>query len=161
MTTDPQTPPAPAPRSKLVTILAWIVIALSALMLPISAITAIMVAVGSYGTANTDVLGYFTIVVAPPLTLAAGVCMLLRQAWSRYYIIAALVLVVGVNARDMMREPTPQTTTISPTGVRTTVLASVPTYSVPAMVAALAAIALLLTRRVREEFGAARARTPG
>ena len=68
--------PPPLPRSVLVTVLAWFVIVLSALGIPISVISGAMFLVGSYGTTNAEPLGAILVLAGPPVTFAAGIGLL-------------------------------------------------------------------------------------
>lgn len=121
-------------------------------MLPISFISAIMVAVGSQGTSNPDPIGYATVVFGPLAALVSGIGLLRRKAWGRYLLLALLVLMLVANGYDMARAPAGPRTYISPEGVKTTVLASPVTYSGPVFLTCLALIVALLMPRVRREF---------
>ena len=148
----PQTPPAKPPRSVLVTVVACAVIAMSGLMLPISFISAIMVAMGSPGTSESDPIGYFTVVLAPAIAFASGIGMLFRKAWARYALLVLLLLALGAGLQEMTRAPTETTTTISPSGVKTTTLGSQPAALGPFFVLCLGLFITLLLPRVRDEF---------
>ena len=142
----------PAPRSLLVTLLAWAVIVLSALLIPVSFISTLMIAVGSYGTNTFDPMGFLIVVVLPPASFVAGIALLRRKRWARVYLMLLMLGVFAWNVRAMIRGPTPQTTTISPTGVKTTTLASESQHSELAMLVSLGILAFLLVPAVRREF---------
>lgn len=151
-------PPLPVgrpARSVFVTVLAWVVIVASAILLPISVISLCMLLVGSYGTANASWLGAWGIVGVPPATLFAGIGLLRRWRWAYGYILVLLVVVVGMNVATMLRGSTPEHSYVSPGGVPTTVLASSVDYPFHVLIVAgaLGLLAWLLTRSVRAEFG--------
>ena len=148
-------PPLVPPRSHRVTAVAWILMALSALMLPISACSALMVAAGSQGTANTDALGYVTVVFGPAFMLACGYGLLRRRAWGYYGVLAVLGVIVLVNGYDMARAPTEDVTTVGPDGVRHTTLGGGAGYLAPFVVVPGVLIAILLTPRARRDFARA------
>ena len=52
---------AAPPRSTAVTVVAWVFIALGAVVTPISFISLLMVLAGSHGTSSTDLLGFFKV----------------------------------------------------------------------------------------------------
>lgn len=160
---SPTSPPpaaAPsAPRSLFVTVLAWIVLVVGGLLTPISGISLLMLVAGSHGTASADAWGILSVVVAPPLAVVAGIGLLRRQRWAWLAVLALLGGVVAFNVRELATARPTTTTHTSPSGVRTTVMASGPNYhSLPLIALALAAMAKLLTRAVRAEVGG---RTPG
>lgn len=148
------TPATKARRSLLVTALGWAAIVFGALLLPISFISAIMVAVGSYGTSESDPLGYFTVVCGPPLIVASGIGLLLRKAWARYLLLALLLAMLAFNGYEMLRVPEGPRTFIAPSGVRTTITDSSDPYAKTVFFTCLVVIAMLLTPRVRREFAA-------
>lgn len=152
-TTPPPLPVRPI-RSRFVTVLAWVVIAGSAILVPISVISLCMVMVGSYGTANASLLGALGIIGGPPATLVAGIGLLRRWRWAYGYTVVLLAVVVAMNLATMLRGSTPEHSYVSPAGVPTTVLASnVDTpFHVLIVAVALGLLAWLLTRSVRGEF---------
>ena len=130
---------------------------LSASMLPISACSALMVAAGSYGTANTDVLGYVTVVFGPSFMLVCGYGLLRRKAWGYSGVLAVLAIVVLVNAHGMATAPAQDVTTVGPDGVRHTTLGGGAGYLAPFVVVPGLLLAILLTPRARRDFSLARA----
>jgi hypothetical protein len=142
-------------RSALVTILGWLVIVGSALVIPISTISFLMILARSYGTSTWDPIGFLTVVVAPPVTLLAGIGLLRRKAWARGYIIALLAVITAFNVYGMIRPPRAERKYVSPSGVPTTVLASprtVSLYSVVIVGASAVMLLVLHSRQVRSEF---------
>lgn len=148
-----RTPSRPE-RSAFVTGLAWLVIALSTLALPVSGITLLMVLARSHGTASADAAGFFTVVVAPPLALLAGVGLLRRRTWGWAGVLVLLAGLIVHQALELgTRRPT-DTITLSPDGVQTTVLASGSNHhSMPIIVVSALVLAKLLSRSVRAECG--------
>lgn len=139
--------------------LAWIVLALGGLLTPISGISLLMLVAGSHGTASADATGILSVVVAPPVAVASGIGLLLRRCWAWLVVLVLLGGVVAFNVHELATARPATTTHTSPSGVRTTVLASGPNYhSLPLIALALAAMAGLLTRAVRAEVGV---RDPG
>ena len=151
--------PPPA-RSRFVTVLAWIVIVISAVVTPISVISFIMILVGSYGTQTSDPLGFLTVVVAPPCTVVAGIGLLRRWRWSLFYMVALLPMVLAYNGYQILRGPTPEHSYMSASGVKTTVLASKANYSIPVIAICIGLLIKLLSRSVRSEFGTSRVSNP-
>jgi hypothetical protein len=131
---------------------AWLVIVMSALMLPISACSALMVAVGSHGTQNTDVLGYVTVVFGPLFALACGFGLLRRKPWGWYGVLALCAIVLATNAYTMATAPTEDVTTIGPDGVRNTRLGGGAEFLWPFVLFPGVLIALLLTPGARRDF---------
>lgn len=141
-------------RSVFVTLLAWIIIVISALLVPISFISFLMILAGSDGTSSVDALGFLTIVVAPPATVIGGIGLLMRRAWARYYVIALLWLLIAINLWQLLN-PRPETTThTSSTGVKTTVVTSYgySQHRLPIVVICSVLLAGLCWPSVREEF---------
>src|SRR5436189_2344137 len=113
-----------APRSRLVTALAWLAIVVGALGTPISAISLLMILAGSHGPSPHDPLGFLIVVVGPPALIAAGIGFLRRRPWARYFMLALLLWALAHNVYLLARGPIPQSTYVSPAGVPTTVLAT-------------------------------------
>lgn len=152
----PSATAARTPRSAFVTALAWIVIALSTLLLPISFLSLLMVATGSYGSSTADPIGFFIVVLGPLTTLAAGVGLLRRRRWALVYLAMVLCGIVVANGVDLARNPSVPRTYVSPGGVPTTVIPAGRDYVVQTSVLiAISAglLAALLSRKVRREFG--------
>jgi hypothetical protein len=152
----PSVTAARAPRSTFVTVLAWIVIALSTLLLPISFLSLLMVATGSHGSSSADPIGFFIVVLGPLTTLVAGVGLLRRRRWALVYLAMALCSIVVANGFDLARNPSAPRTYVSPGGVPTTVIPAGRDYVVQTSVLIAISAGLLialLSRKVRGEFG--------
>lgn len=140
-------------RSPRVTVLSWVVIGLSALAIPVSLISLLMVMAGSYGTANADFFGGLQVIGGPPMTLIAGIGLLRRKRWAYLYLVVVLAGITIAQGVGWARGPREDTVTVSAEGVRTTVLASKAVYSLPIIVPCVAALVVLLARSTRREFG--------
>jgi hypothetical protein len=114
-----------------------------------------MIIAGSYGTGSTTAAGFFSVVVAPPVTLVAGIGLLRRKTWARYYLLALFGVVLSYNAYEFLRADPEPVHFVSKSGLRTTVLGTDRTIFVPMIAACIGALAILLSRRVRLEFAAA------
>ncbi|HET9064128.1 MAG TPA: hypothetical protein VFO62_12645 [Candidatus Binatia bacterium] len=147
--------PSAQPRSATVTTFAWLVILASVALIPISFITLLMILVGSYGTESASLLGFLNVVVAPPVTLAAGIGLLRRKPWARHYLLALFSVILTYNVYAFARAAPEPSHYVSPSGVPTTVLPTDRTMFVPIIVVAVVALAVLLSRRVRRDFVAA------
>jgi hypothetical protein len=90
----PNTLPAVRQRSLFVTLLAWAIMVISALLVPISVITLLMILAGSHGTSTFDPVGFVIIVIAPSATVIAGIGMLCRRNWGRFSIIGLFVILI-------------------------------------------------------------------
>lgn len=132
--------------------LAWLVILASAALIPISFITLLMIIAGSDGTASATASGFLSVVVAPPVTLVAGIGLLRRRAWARYYLIALFSVVLAYNTYAFLTADPDPSHYVSPSGVRTTVLGTDRKTFLPMIAVCLGALALLLRRRARLEF---------
>lgn len=146
---------APAPRSTFVTALAWIVIVLSALLLPISFVSCLMLAARSHGTSSADPIGFLIVVLGPLTTLVAGIGLLRRRRWALIYLAMVLCGIVIANAFHLARNPSAPKTYVSRGGVPTTVIPAGQTYVIEKWVLiAISAVLLmtLLSRKVRAEF---------
>lgn len=152
---NPTPVPGPAPRSLLITVLGWLIAIGGALFSVISFFALLMLLVGKDGTQTSDVTGFFLVVVAPPLTAFAGLGLALRWRWAWYYLVAALACVVLWNVVDMATHSEPSvTTTVSPSGVKTTTYRGGAAYSLPALALAAGLLVVLLLPRARREFAA-------
>ena len=148
-------PPSLPPRgSVFVTALAWTTIVLSALLIPISGISLLMILVKSYGTASTTAMGFFSVVVAPPMTFFAGIGFLRRWKWAWAYVLLLLALFIASNAWQLL-SPRPETTTYTSTsGMPTTTFTSYGSdrHHLPIVLICAALLVKLLTPSVRSEF---------
>lgn len=150
----PAAPAAPAAtRSRFVTVLAWAAIVIGGVGIPISLISAMMVAVHSYGTNSTTFLGFVQVVLGPPATLVAGIALLRRKRWAWAYMVCLLGAVALGTSYSACTAPKESYTYTSPSGVPTTVLASDTSGAWPIVAVCAALLAKLLTKRVRDELG--------
>ncbi len=126
----------------------------SALLLPITFITVLMIMAGSYGTSTFDPVGFLTIVVAPPATFVAGLGLLLRWRWARFYLIALLAVIIFANVSELSKGGKTTTIRTTPAGVTTSedVWGGPNYHSVPIIVFCSAALVLLFLPFVRREF---------
>jgi hypothetical protein len=159
MSADP--PPLRPRRLVSVTVIGWLFIATGTLLLPISAISLLMILAGSEGTASVDVTGFLSVVVAPPAAIATGIGLLCRRAWAWPCAIFLSGSLAALNAHALLTRRSTTETTVSESGLRTTVLASPPNYhSVPFIAIGIVLIGKLLTRPVRSELGMSRRVAP-
>lgn len=149
-----------APRSPLVTVLAWLLMLGSGLLLPISFISALMLLAGSHGTASASVGGVLLIVFAPAATLLAGFGLWRRWRWAWVYLLLLALAVLVLQIVGWWRGPTPQTSYVSASGVLNTVSASEAQYSPLLILVCGAVLVLLSLPRVRAEFLVAPSSTP-
>ena len=155
-------PPPLRPRRLVsVTVIGWLFIVTGTLLLPISVISLLMILAGSDGTASTELTGFLSVVVAPPAAIVAGVGLLCRRAWAWPVAVVLLGFLIAVNAHTLLNRRSTTETTVSPSGVPTTVLASGPNYhSVPLIAIGVVLIGKLLTRPVRSELRLSRPVAP-
>jgi hypothetical protein len=118
---------------------------------------ALLMAIGKpYANSSADPLGIFLIFILPPVTLLAGICLLLRQRWARWWLIllSAGALVFGLKGL------------LFPSALDAAGLSADPSAleaarwigMLPSLVSAVAGGTLLLglfSRPVRREFGGA------
>jgi hypothetical protein len=139
-------------RSVLVTSLGWLTIVVGALGTPISALALLMILAGGPGSSISDPLGFLIVVVGPPAAIVAGIGLLRRKRWARYFLIALLLWALAHDVYLLARGPIPQSTYVSPAGVPTTVLATpVSPYTVPTILACACLLVALLLPKVRME----------
>jgi hypothetical protein len=139
-------------RSRMLTVLACLLMLASGLLLPVSVISAAMLLAGSHGTANATVGGVLMIVFGPPATLVAGFGLWWRRRWAWGYVLMLMLTILAVQFAGWWRGPTPQYSYVSPSGTKTTVLASEAQYSPLLIVFCGAVLCVLLLPRVRAEF---------
>lgn len=140
------------PRSLLVTILAWLLVIGGVLLLPISFISALMLMVGSHGTANATLGGAVMVVFGPAAVAVAGFGLWRRWRWAWASVLVGLLAVLLWQAAGWWRGPTPSHSYVSPGGTLVTVTGSGPAYSPLLILASIAALGLLLLPGVRAEF---------
>lgn len=137
-----------------VTVLGCVVIVVSALLSLISAISLLMLLAGSYGTQSATLGGFVTVVVLPPVGLMTGIGLLCRWKWAWIVMQGIVLWVVAINVHTLATARPTTTTTTSPSGVKTTTVASGPNYvSGPLIVVGAGALAMLWLPGVRRGFG--------
>jgi len=155
MTTATASAVAPR-RSGFVTALAWLVIVTSALLTPISLISLLMILAKSYGTQSTTVLGFLGVVVAPPAGVVVGIGLLRRRPWAWWGVLVLLVAIISANVHSLATARATDTSYTSPSGVKTTILASPPNhFGLPLIALCGLILARLCSRAVRDELGVA------
>lgn len=108
-------------------------------------------------------MGFLTVIVAPPLSVVAGLGLILRWRWSRYYLLLLLAVLIGANIAELARGGVTTTRHTTASGVVTTrqdVWGGPNRHSVP-IIAACAAGLVLLLPSVRREFHPPRASSAG
>ena len=155
MPAPPALPSAPRRRSLLVTLLALLMMLTGALGLPISAITALMLIAGSYGTANAGFLDSCGVVLGPLVLVGTGLGLLKRWTWALYTTMLMLAVVAVHHGWKIAHGPSETKTHTTETGVRVTVTTSGPhAYALPILAVCLALEVGLGSARVRSEFRA-------
>ena len=137
--------------------LAWTIIVLSALMLPISAISLLMILARSYGTTSTTLIGFLGIVVLPPAIIVVGIGLLFHRAWA-WYGVLLLCGLMGYNLWELFLA-SPQMTITTKADGTTTYAASAygsERYNVPILAFCTLALATLFSRSVRSDCGIVR-----
>ncbi len=151
----PPTANAPRPRrSWVVTVLAGLTMAASAVLLPVSILSLLMILAGGYGSQTNDPVGFLIVVVAPPLTLVAGVGLLRRWRWARYYLLALLAVIIVANIRELASggKSTAIRTTASGETTAVEVWSGPNHHSLPIIGVCTAALVVLLLPSVGREF---------
>lgn len=149
---------SPAPtRTLFVTLLAYAVIVLSvlfgAVMFCIASFAFMTILTKGYGTSKWDPLLVFFIALPLP-TLIAGVGLLMRHPWARYYLICLLLFFISWCVWDLLTARASTTTTTSPGGTRTTTTTMGPNYAADftIILVSSALIVGLFMPSVRAEF---------
>ncbi len=154
----------PPPRSRLVTLLAWVTMGIGVIGLPISFISLLMVLAHSYGTANANFLETCLFVMWPCIALGVGFALWRRWRVGGIGIVGMLVIFILMHSWKLLAGPTPSTpgntyTYTSASGVKTTVIGAGTNYhSLPILLLCAGTLAKLLTRRVWGEFSSAKSR---
>jgi hypothetical protein len=138
----------------LVTVLAFATMAVSALLLPITFITVLMLIAKSYGTDTADAGGVVAVLIAPPATCVAGLGLLFRWRWARYYMIALLAILIAANVWELSKGGKSTTIHTTAAGVTTSeeVWGGPNHHSVPIIAVCSSALILLFLPFVRHEF---------
>ena len=149
------------PRSLFVTVLAWLMMVIGLIGLPISFISGLMVAAHSYGTNTSDPVGFITVVLGPPILLATGFGLLRRWRWALVSNAIILVFIVLTHAGQIIQGPLKARTFVDAAGVQTTVAGSgTNLYSVPIILLCVGVLIKLASPHVRHEFARTACPTP-
>lgn len=153
MPDPPALPSVPRRRSLLVTLLAWVMLLMGALGLPISAITALMILAKSYGTANAGFLDSCVVVLGPALVMVTGWGLFMRWRWALWVTIGLLVVVGMDRGWAMMKGPRETKVYTTESGVKVTEMgAGVSPYALPMGLVCAGLVGWLVSGRVRAEF---------
>jgi hypothetical protein len=157
MPTRPALPPEPRRRSLFLTLLAWGMLLMGGLVMPISVISALMLLAGSYGTANAGFWDSCVVVLGPGVLMAMGFGLLMR--W-RLALVGTVVLLAAVMVHQgwvVVRGPRETKTYTTESGVRVTEIgAGTSAYALPIVVVCGGLGVWLVSGRVRTEFGVKR-----
>jgi hypothetical protein len=141
-------------RPAFLTALGWVFIIAGALATPVSLISALMIVAGGDGTASGSLFGGLIVIGGPPATLISGIGLLRRRHWAYAYALAVLGVFATYSLVQIVRGSTPERSTVSPSGVITTVLASSPSYPLHFLIITIC-VGLLVKLRspaIRAEF---------
>jgi hypothetical protein len=152
----PTVPPAlsSTPRPAFLTALGRVFLIAGALATPISLISALMILAGGDGSSGGSFFGGLIVIAGPPATLIAGIGLLRRQHWAYGYAMTVLGVFAAHSLVQIIRGETPERSTVSPSGLITTTLASSPSYPLHLLIIAIS-LALLWKLRsptIRAEF---------
>ena len=143
----------PPTRSFAITAIAWLAIVLGGLGSIISVITAIMLAVGSYGTKNAGALDALITIAGPPLTFIAGIGLLRRKRIAWFTMIAVFIGLLAWQASEFFKPAALGRTFVDSNGVPTNFMDG-PSYSTPLIAVCIGALAVLLSAKARAKFAA-------
>jgi hypothetical protein len=148
----PQQPSAR--RHGFLTALGWVFIIAGAVLTPISIISALMILTGGHGSSGGSLIGGLVVIGGPPATLICGIGLLRRRPWAYAYALAVLGVFITNSLVEIVRGSRPEQTTVSPTGLTTTVLAHTPNYPLHGLIIAICIglLVMLRARAVRAEF---------
>lgn len=141
-------------RPRFLTALGWVFIIAGALATPVSLISTLMILAGGDGTASGSLFGGLIVIGGPPATLISGIGLLRRRHWAYGYALAVLGVFATYSLVQIVRGSTPERSTVSPSGVITTVLASSPSYPLHFLIITIC-VGLLVKLRspaIRAEF---------
>jgi hypothetical protein len=89
------------------------------------------------------------------VTFVAGIGLLRRWRWARFYMIALLFVVVAMLAKDLrILPPSGPTTTVGSDGVPTTTFHSGSSDALPTLAVSIVLLAVLFSAKVRAVFAA-------
>ncbi len=148
----PPPPPQTRRRSVIVTLLAWVMMVTGVVGLPISFITALMFITKSYGTANAGFIDSCVVILGPFVVICAGFGLWRRWWWGLTGTLAVVVILMVVQAGQLMEGPAEGFIYISKTGEKTRMGAVPNLHSWPILLLCAGTLVKLLTRGVRREF---------
>ena len=153
METVPRTQHETRRRSIFVTLLAWAMMLVGLIGLPISVITALMFLAKSYGTANAGFLDSCVVVLGPLVVVVTGWGLFKRWRWA-WVVTIGLLLVAGMDRGwAMMKGPRETKVYTTESGVKVTEMgAGVSPYALPAALVCAGLVGWLISGRVRAEF---------
>ncbi len=135
-------PPLPPKRTLFTTLLGILAILIGAPASLFSAF-ALMMAIGKpYANASTTLLDIFLLFILPPVTLLAGIGLLFRHRWARWWMILLATGLLGVGIKGV----------ISPAPVEELFTPVAPVYAIPSAIVGGLLLLGLSTPRVRREF---------
>jgi hypothetical protein len=142
-------------RSIFVTGVGWVFVIAGGLTTPVSLISALMILSGGYGSSGGSFFGGLIVIGGPAATLISGIGLLRRRHWAYGYALAVLGVFALHSLVEVFRGSTPERSTVSPSGVITTVLTSSPSYPLHFMIIAISTGLLVKLRSpvIRAEFG--------
>lgn len=148
----PQQPSAR--RRGFLTALGWVFIVTGAVLTPVSIISALMILAGGDGSSGGSLIGGLVVIGGPPATLICGIGLLRRRPWAYAYALAVLGVFITHSLVEIVRGSRPEHTTVSPTGLTTTVLAYTPNYPLHILIITICIGQLVMLRApaVRAEF---------
>ena len=153
METVPPPQPKTRRRSILVTLLAWGMMLIGLVGMPISVITALMFLAKSYGTANADFWDSCVVVLGPALVMVTGWGLFMRWRWALVVTIVLLVVAGMDRGWAVMKGPRETKVYTTESGVKVTEMGSeVSPYALPMGLVCAGLVGWLVSGRVRAEF---------
>lgn len=141
----------------MVTLLAWGMMLMGGLGLPISGILALMLIAGSYGTVNAAFLDSCVVVLGPLGVLILGFGLLRRWLWALLGTVVLLAVIGFHQGWTVVRGPSETKTYTTASGVKVTETSAGPhALALPIMGLCAGLGVWLLSRRVRAEFQGSR-----
>jgi hypothetical protein len=126
-----------------------------AIGLPLSFIAPLMMLSGGPGQAGGSFIGGAIVILGPLATLVAGIGLIRRRRWGHFYAVAVSAALAANSVFVVIRDPIPESSTVSATGTVTTRLATGVDYPVEILIVVICAglIWELLSPAVRADFG--------
>lgn len=154
---SPTSIPPTIRRSLAITVLGWLIFAGGLALTPISFISLLMIVAGSPGTQTFDPVGFFLVVIAPPLAIVAGFGVVRRWTWGWPAVVASLLVALAWNLYQAFKPlPESPTVTISSGGTKMTTYHSRSATALPTAAVATALLLVFSRGTVRREFLAKR-----